>query len=213
MQDRVVGENELTRDGRDTAPSRFVSRPPTNPSCHQLPSHLLDASSSLPATRYFVGQTDCSQRRFPSHPGHGGMAAIAVSSLNRMFFCRLGTDIADDKNNRRLVPELIDAIINHLHDDIESLRACSLVCKAWTRSARCHLFSELIVDGIGLIVERLLESAPICHPVRPSPAFPTTAGMGSDTTTLGRVRKHPVASCDQFTCPLLGCSGSVSSLL
>jgi hypothetical protein len=36
---------------------------------------------------------------------------------------------------------LIDVVINHLHGDKESLKACSLVCKTWTSSARFHLFS------------------------------------------------------------------------
>jgi len=56
----------------------------------------------------------------------------------------------------RLFPELIDVIIDHLHYDIRSLGACSLVCKTWTRSAR--------VDGIGLNIKQLLESAPVVIP-------------------------------------------------
>lgn len=52
---------------------------------------------------------------------------------------------------------MIDAIIDHLHDDIESLRTCSLVCKTWTRSARFHLFSKLRVRGLD--AKRLLDLA------------------------------------------------------
>ena len=54
---------------------------------------------------------------------------------------------------------MIDVIIDHLHDDIQSLKACSLVCKTWTRSARFHLFSTLTVSRLGAI-KRLLRSAP-----------------------------------------------------
>ena len=39
--------------------------------------------------------------------------------------------------------ELIEAIIDHFHSDKTSLKACSLVCKAWTSRARFHLFACL----------------------------------------------------------------------
>ena len=58
---------------------------------------------------------------------------------------------------------MIDVIIDHLHDDIQSLRACSLVCKSWTRSSRFHLFSTLTVSRLSA-VERLLKSAPAIIP-------------------------------------------------
>jgi hypothetical protein len=43
----------------------------------------------------------------------------------------------------RLPQEMIQAIIDHLPDDKPSLKACSLVCKAWTHLARLHLFATL----------------------------------------------------------------------
>lgn len=39
--------------------------------------------------------------------------------------------------------ETIDAIIDHLHNDKHSLRACSLTCNGWLPSSRHHLFSEI----------------------------------------------------------------------
>ncbi|KDR76986.1 hypothetical protein GALMADRAFT_267206 [Galerina marginata CBS 339.88] len=40
-----------------------------------------------------------------------------------------------------IVPqELVDAIIDHLHLDIQTLAACGLVCKSWVPSSRYHLF-------------------------------------------------------------------------
>ena len=39
--------------------------------------------------------------------------------------------------------ELIEAIIDHFHSDKKSLKACSLVCKAWTSRTRFHLFACL----------------------------------------------------------------------
>ena len=39
--------------------------------------------------------------------------------------------------------ELLDIIIDHLHSDKISLKACSLVCHAWLDSSRYHLFREI----------------------------------------------------------------------
>ena len=39
-----------------------------------------------------------------------------------------------------LPPELWELILDHLWDDASSLRECSLTCRAWLPTARCHLF-------------------------------------------------------------------------
>ena len=41
--------------------------------------------------------------------------------------------------------ELIDQIIDHLHDDISSLQACCLTCRTWMPSARIHLFCDVLL--------------------------------------------------------------------
>ncbi|KAI0784373.1 hypothetical protein C8Q75DRAFT_736241 [Abortiporus biennis] len=38
------------------------------------------------------------------------------------------------------IPEILDLIIDNLHDDTKSLRSCSLVSKSWLPSSRYHLF-------------------------------------------------------------------------
>lgn len=38
--------------------------------------------------------------------------------------------------------ELIDAVIDHLYDDLDTLQQCSLVCRAWEPSITLHLFSS-----------------------------------------------------------------------
>ncbi|TBU35415.1 hypothetical protein BD311DRAFT_1947 [Dichomitus squalens] len=43
----------------------------------------------------------------------------------------------------RLPPELCDQTIDHLWDDLESLRACSLTCKDWLPGSRYHLFRNV----------------------------------------------------------------------
>ncbi|KAF9000414.1 hypothetical protein BDQ17DRAFT_1359569 [Cyathus striatus] len=42
-----------------------------------------------------------------------------------------------------LPQELVDNILDHLHDDYQSLSSCSLVCRAWLPSSRLHLFSKI----------------------------------------------------------------------
>jgi hypothetical protein len=47
-----------------------------------------------------------------------------------------------------LPQELIAAIADHIQDDKESLKAFSLVCKAWTYPARDHLFASLTISNV-----------------------------------------------------------------
>ncbi|KAH9928499.1 uncharacterized protein BXZ73DRAFT_90570 [Epithele typhae] len=47
------------------------------------------------------------------------------------------------RTGTRLPPELCDETIDHLWDDIDSLRACSLTCKDWLPSSRFHLFRSV----------------------------------------------------------------------
>ena len=44
-----------------------------------------------------------------------------------------------------LSPELIDIIIDNLHNDKRSLSACCLISKQWVPSCRFHLFSKITV--------------------------------------------------------------------
>lgn len=49
-----------------------------------------------------------------------------------------------EKQRRDDIPqELLDNIIDQLHDDVTSLAACSLVSHAWLNGSRCHLFYSL----------------------------------------------------------------------
>jgi hypothetical protein len=46
----------------------------------------------------------------------------------------------------RLPPEVIDRIIDYLHDSPADLRTSALVCKPWLASSRFHLFSSVSID-------------------------------------------------------------------
>ncbi|KAK0204197.1 hypothetical protein DFS33DRAFT_1384456 [Desarmillaria ectypa] len=41
-----------------------------------------------------------------------------------------------------LPPEIVDTVIDHLHNDKAAIEACALVCKSWSISSRYHLFDE-----------------------------------------------------------------------
>ncbi|OCH88952.1 hypothetical protein OBBRIDRAFT_733502 [Obba rivulosa] len=49
--------------------------------------------------------------------------------------------------SRALPPELTDKILDYLHDDIASLKACSLACRVWLPSCRYHKFSYIHLSG------------------------------------------------------------------
>ena len=46
-----------------------------------------------------------------------------------------------------LPPELLDHIVDYLHDDHQALRNCSLTCHALVPSARFHLFQRVKIDN------------------------------------------------------------------
>ncbi|KAF9477583.1 hypothetical protein BDN70DRAFT_880974 [Pholiota conissans] len=50
-------------------------------------------------------------------------------------------------SDERLYRELCDYIIDFLHDDEASLRACALVCRSWVPASRTHLFYHLKLTG------------------------------------------------------------------
>jgi len=43
----------------------------------------------------------------------------------------------------RIPPEIVDRIIDYVHDDVKTLTACSLIARDWVPSTRLHLFTRL----------------------------------------------------------------------
>src|ERR1700733_3510546 len=62
----------------------------------------------------------------------------------------------------RLAPELIDRIIDFLHDDKRTLAVCSLVCRNWVPTSRLHYIESMVIDPI--TVDRLVDlfQSPSC---------------------------------------------------
>ena len=46
-------------------------------------------------------------------------------------------------SNPHLPAEILDYIIDHLHDTEDALRNCSLVSKSWIPRTRTHLFADV----------------------------------------------------------------------
>jgi hypothetical protein len=63
---------------------------------------------------------------------------------------------------RILPPELVDRIIDFLHNEPRTLAACSLVARSWTPASRYHRFSSvrLISDEDWAKFDRLIEISP-----------------------------------------------------
>ena len=44
-------------------------------------------------------------------------------------------------------PELTDTVIDHLHGDVSSLRACALTSSSWLSASRYHLFNDVCFEN------------------------------------------------------------------
>ena len=64
----------------------------------------------------------------------------------------------------QLPPELIDIILDLLHDDKPALLACSLVHKTWTHTARYQLFADVDIDVGRMNGLRLLQPGSVAIP-------------------------------------------------
>ena len=59
-----------------------------------------------------------------------------------------------------LPPEILDLIVDHLHDEPTTLRACCLVSKSWVPRTRIHLFNSLEFHLCGSALESWMETFP-----------------------------------------------------
>ena len=67
------------------------------------------------------------------------------------------------------IPELIDLVIDYLHDDNKALRACALVAKAWLPSSSFHLLGTATVrghSGMTSVAWRLKSSVRLQHTLK-----------------------------------------------
>lgn len=57
-------------------------------------------------------------------------------------------DISPSSGMPEFIPEIVDMIIDHLHDDKASLLTCSTVCRTWLPACRFHLFHTVTLNDI-----------------------------------------------------------------
>lgn len=82
-----------------------------------------------------------------------------------------------------LPPELFDETLDHLWDDIKTLRTCSLVCRSWVPTTRLHIFRTVRLSSEAACSQfsTLLENSPaIARCVRKLTISAQYAGVGAD---------------------------------
>lgn len=81
--------------------------------------------------------------------GLQGHEVNAVAFLGRCFWCinngsnPCSGSISHHTMSSHIPPELVDQIIDHLHNDPKSLNACALAARDWLPSARHHRFRSI----------------------------------------------------------------------
>ena len=88
--------------------------------------------------------------------------------------------------NPTVPPELVDRVIDHLHDDKPSLGRCALVCHGWLPSSRLHLFEWVRIDSARSweLFSKMLLAAPCIG------GFVKTLTMQRPETFINRVVVH-----------------------
>lgn len=118
-----------------------------------------------------------------------------------MDSCSLRTDPGEDiEHSANAVPwqslpqELVDHIIDCLHDDNDSLRACATVCKTWLPRSRVYLHRSLSLYSRRRCEEAaaLYENVPLARCVRELQLFDRTSGNERDwvNVELAAVLRH-----------------------
>jgi hypothetical protein len=79
----------------------------------------------------------------PQHQTYGfqGVNLQIVQSLTEESPLVSLSDNVLDRTPR----EIFDIVLDHLHDNRQALKVCSLVCKSWLSASRYHLFRSLVV--------------------------------------------------------------------
>ena len=59
-----------------------------------------------------------------------------------------------------LPPEIFELVIDHLHDEPNTLKPCCLVSKSWVPRSRIHLFAQVTFDPAGSPIESWVKAFP-----------------------------------------------------
>ncbi|KAG6917485.1 hypothetical protein DXG01_002348 [Tephrocybe rancida] len=95
------------------------------------------------------------------------------------------------KFGHALPPELVDIAIDNLGDDVQALKACNLVCKAWQPRTRFHLFKTVYLD-LSLPPKSL--DGFLTHIAKPTSYFHTTLRTLSLRSEFDPQRQHDLTA-------------------
>ncbi|KAJ3520615.1 hypothetical protein NM688_g9137 [Phlebia brevispora] len=87
----------------------------------------------------------------------------------------------NEQRRMKLPQELSDMIVDFLHDDRDTLKACSLVCRAWVPSSHLHLFYAITVHAAAFsdaLLQLLRSSAVVSSSIRVLKVVPSKSAAG-----------------------------------
>jgi len=96
-------------------------------------------------------------------------------------------------------PEILDLIVDQLHDELAALKACCVVSKSWVPRSRRHLFARVAFDAPESSVESWMETFPDpsnspAHHTRSLSirGLPAAVAAGTDGSSWVRAFQHVV---------------------
>lgn len=91
----------------------------------------------------------------------------------------------------RIPQELSDLIIDHLYDDTDALRQCSLVCKSWEPSSTLHLFSSFSWPACNIYWQSVpKDGSEVCTCSRHSGSFSECHDLFSSSSRISQAIRH-----------------------
>ena len=104
------------------------------------------------------------------HVGCGILRHAGMPSTTTIKSPRLGVEalekgsvapvLAQTTMTHSLPPEILDIVVDHLHDEPAALRACCLVSKSWVPRSRIHLFAHVTFNTHRFRVESWMKAFP-----------------------------------------------------
>jgi len=116
-----------------------------------------------------------------------------------------------------LPPEMLDLIIDHLHDDPTTLKTCCTVSKSWIPRTRNHLFARVTFDTTEFRIEMWKKAFPDpsnspAHHTRSLSIHAVPVIAATDIRTFHNVVHLQLWGMDRTSFPFYGFSPAIKSL-
>ena len=141
MSSRGVGlgfqAESLQEDGERRVTCGFGSA--RFPGYHELAASAVSSTplSSVTVVGWVIGGEGLSRRV--------GGGSVSLTRIQRQSGCAGGLD-GTAMPNPSFPQEILDSIVDHLHENRDALEGCCLVSKSWIPRTRKHLFAEIVFD-------------------------------------------------------------------